>query len=198
VEGLSALPTAGSERRGATRPGPPMASPRQRLNTQPSASAVKLGMWMRNGPNGLGAAAGRNNAWRRRPRPERRQPAASGRTAFLILLGVRTLTVQGAQRAQSADSRKNARITSAPWDPDSVGGRIIYRRPWFARRNDCLLLTPIISMSLSEYSLSAYSVGSTVVSGFCLQLQLRARGCSRMSVVIRLSGGQRGPQGARH
>src|SRR5215469_8335712 len=97
-----------------------------------------------------------------------------------------------AQRAQSAGSRKNARITSVPWNPDSVGGRIIYRRPWSARRNDCLLLTHIISMSLS-----AYSLGSTVVGGFCLR-QLRAHGCPRMSIVIRLSGGQQGPQGARH
>ena len=105
----------------------------------------------------------------------------------------RPLRSRAVQGGRPACSRKNARITLVPWNPDSVGGRPIYRRPWSARRNDCFLLTHIISMSLS-----AYSVGSTVVGGCRLRLQLRAPGCSRMSSVIRLSGDGRAPRGARH
>jgi hypothetical protein len=191
---MAALPAFGCSHReaGLTRSAPRRCD-RATGQTQPSVSTAGIGYRDAEWSKGAGAAVGRKGARRSRSRRGWRRPAALRRPTFLIPPRIRSLTVEEAQRAQPASSRKNARITRVPWNLDSVGVRPIYRRPWCARCHDCFLLAHIISMSLS-----AYSVGSTVEGGVRSRLELRSRGCSRMSVLIRLSGVRRRPQGATH
>jgi hypothetical protein len=158
---MAALPAFGCSHReaGLTRSAPRRCD-RATGQTQPSVSTAGIGYRDAEWSKGAGAAVGRKGARRSRSRRGWRRPAALRRPTFLIPPRIRSLTVEEAQRAQPASSRKNARITRVPWNLDSVGVRPIYRRPWCARCHDCFLLTHIISMSLSAYSVGSTRVGS--------------------------------------
>jgi len=119
-------------------------------------------------------------------------PPPGGRTVFLFCL------TSAALQPKRRKGHSGSSAVKMPESPLFLGTPILLEVGSFIASvvrsaTIAFCLTHIISMSLS-----AYSLGSSVVGGFRLRLELRARGCSRMSVVTTLSGAQRAPQGARH